>query len=193
MAQVVSHAAATFHQLHLLLVNLDDSTVAVGGTVLTNHEAVAQRCHLEIVADTRHRAALRHDVAEVAHQLEQLLFAQRVRVLAFNTSNLACQTMVHIVGCLLKEVAETVFQRILRAPYASRQLIAMEIHFRCFLCLFLCVNLLFHFGIRLKLRVYNFMFVTPLRSVFLSETKSSAKVRHISDMCKFLEKIIYQQ
>lgn len=37
------------------------------------------------------------------------------------------------------------------------------------------------------------MFVTPLRSVFLSETKSSAKVRHISDMCKFLEKIIYQQ
>ena len=37
------------------------------------------------------------------------------------------------------------------------------------------------------------MFVTPLRSVFLSETKSSAKVRHISDMCKHLDKIIYQQ
>ena len=42
MAQVVAHAAAPLHQLHLLLVDAHNGTVAVGITVQTDDEAVAQ-------------------------------------------------------------------------------------------------------------------------------------------------------
>ena len=69
----MAHAAATFHQLHLLLVNAHDGAIRVGIAVEAYHKAVAQRCHLVVVADACHGAASRNDVTEVVDQAEHLV------------------------------------------------------------------------------------------------------------------------
>jgi len=80
------HAAAAFHQLHLLFVDFQDGTIAVGGAVEANDEAVAQRGGLEVVANAGHGRALGHEVAEVAEQFKDLVFAQRVGIFGFDAS-----------------------------------------------------------------------------------------------------------
>ena len=72
--QIVSHAAAALHQLHLLLVHAEDAAIRVGGVLMPYDEAVGQRRDLEIVSDTGHRTALRNDVTEMVEQLEYLSF-----------------------------------------------------------------------------------------------------------------------
>ena len=61
----MTHAAATLHELHLLLIYLHDGAVRVGIAVETYDEAVAQRRYLMVVSYARHWATGRYDVAEV--------------------------------------------------------------------------------------------------------------------------------
>ncbi len=125
--QVMAHATTAFHELHLLLVDLYDATVGVGLTVDANHKAVAQRTHLEVVADACHGAALRHDVAEMTHQVEQFLLAQGVGILLLDAGNLASNAVMHIVGRTLIDVSIRVFQGILAGPHTRCEFIAFEI------------------------------------------------------------------
>ena len=67
------HASATLHQLHLLLVHLEDGAVRIRLPVNTYYEAIGKGSHLIVVADASHRTALRHNVAEVIQQTEQFL------------------------------------------------------------------------------------------------------------------------
>ena len=71
--QVVAHASAALHQLHLLLVNTHNSAVGVGIAVETNHKAVAQRGYLVVVANACHWASCRNDVFKVVEQFKYLL------------------------------------------------------------------------------------------------------------------------
>ena len=68
MRQVMPHTATAFHQLHLLLIDSEDSSITVGITVESDHEAVAQRRHLEVVADTGHRTTCRYDISEMIQE-----------------------------------------------------------------------------------------------------------------------------
>ena len=65
MRQIVPHASATLHQLHLLFVDAHNRTVRIGIAVQSDHETVAQRCHLMIVSDARHRTSGRYNVSEM--------------------------------------------------------------------------------------------------------------------------------
>ena len=96
IAEVVTHAAASFHQLHLLLVEPHDGPVGVGVAVDTDDEAVGERGHLIIVADARHRTARGDDEAEVVEQRKDFLFRNRVGVFALNAGHLASQAVVHV-------------------------------------------------------------------------------------------------
>ena len=143
MRQVVSHSSATFHQLHLLLVNLDDASIRVGFAIQSDDKAVAQRAHLEVVANSCHRAALRHDVAEMAHEFEDFLFAHGVGVLLFDASNFTSDAMMHIVGRKLVDVTERVFQRILAGPYACGQFVSLKVIECCIIHFLVSVSSLF--------------------------------------------------
>ncbi len=131
MGEVVPHAAAAFHELHLLLVDFYDAAVGVGASFKPDYEAVGERAYLEIVADTGHRGTLRHDVAEIAQQLESLVGAHGVGVFGLDAGNLAGHAAVHVVGSQLVEVAERVLERIFAGPYARGQFVAFEIFQRC--------------------------------------------------------------
>ena len=104
--EVVAHATATFHQLYLLLVDTDNTAIRVSGVLVADYEAVRQRCNLERVADTGHRAALRNDVAEVVEQLEYLGSRHRVSVAIFDTGDLVSDAPMHLLGRALVDVAE---------------------------------------------------------------------------------------
>ena len=65
MREVVSHTAAAFHELYLLLVDEHDAAVAVGFAVYAHDEAVGERAYLTVVADSGHGAALRHHISEI--------------------------------------------------------------------------------------------------------------------------------
>ena len=127
LREVVTHAAATLHQLHLLLVETHDGAVRIAVAVDANHEAVAERRHLVVVADARHRTACRNDIAEVVEQLENLLCRHRVLVFLLNASYLVSQTMVHILWRTLVDIAVAVLHRVLVHPYASSQFVAGEV------------------------------------------------------------------
>ena len=131
VAQVVPHAAATLHQLHLLLVNLHDAAVGVAVARIADDEAVRQRDHLEIVADTTHRTALRHNVAEVLQQLVDLLLAEGVGILLLDAGILRRQATVHHVRVQLIDLV-VVAQGILVHPHIGGQLVAVEILHRRF-------------------------------------------------------------
>ena len=123
----MTHAAATLHQLHLLLVETHDGAVRIAVAVDANHEAVAERRHLVVVADARHRTACRNDIAEVVEQIENLLCRHRVLVFLLNASYLVSQTMVHILWRTLVDIAVAVLHRVLVHPYASSQFVAGEV------------------------------------------------------------------
>ena len=127
VTQVVAHAAAPFHQLHLFLVNAQHATIRVGIAVKANDETVRQRRYLVAVANTRHRTAGRHYVSEVVQQLEHLLSRHRILVLLLYTRYLVGQTPVHLLGRLLVDIAERVLHRIFVHPYPGSQLVAAKV------------------------------------------------------------------
>ena len=98
-----------------------------GLTIETHNEAVAQRAYLEIIANTCHRAALRHDIAEVAHQFKQAILTQGVWILVLDAGNLARNATVHIVGRQFKKMPKRIFQCIFRRPYPGSQFIAVKV------------------------------------------------------------------
>ena len=134
--KVVSHATATFHELDLLFINLDDAAVGIGFSVNANDKAVRQRANLVVVANACHRTALWHDVSEMLDEVKDLFFRHRVGVLFLNACNLFCNAVVHVVGCLLKDVPEGIFEGIFAHPYARSQFITFEV-FECSLVCFL--------------------------------------------------------
>ena len=127
MTQVVTYAATTLHQLHLLLVNAHHRTIRVGITVQSDDEAVRQRGYLVVVADTCHRTTGRHDIAEVVQQVENLLGRHRVLVFLFYAGYLVGQSPVHLFGRLLVDLSKRVFHRVLVHPYTGCELIAAKI------------------------------------------------------------------
>ena len=128
--KIVSHAAAPFHQLHLLLVHAENAAVRVCRMLVADDEAVRERGHLEIVADARHRAALRNDVAEMVEQGERLLLRHRGGILALDTLDLGGDALVHLPGRLLVDIAERVLQGVLADPHRSGQFVPVEIPLR---------------------------------------------------------------
>ena len=65
MTQVVTHASAAFHQLHLLLVNADDAAIGVGASVKTDDKTIGKRADLHVVANAGHGAPLGNYVIEI--------------------------------------------------------------------------------------------------------------------------------
>ncbi len=135
VAQVVAHAAAALHQLHLLLVYLHNATIGVAVAAVADHEAVRQRNHLKIIAYARHRAALRNDVAEIFQQSVDVLLAYRVGIFALDARKLRRQAMVHHIGVKL-EYLVSITQCVLVHPHVGCQLVAVEIFHRRFHNLF---------------------------------------------------------
>ena len=144
LREVVAHTAATLHQLHLLFVFLHDCTIGVGIAIKADDKAVAQRSYLIIIADTRHRAACGHNIAEVVKKVEHILRTHRIGILVLNTRNLICQAPVHIDRRLLKDIPKGILHGILVHPHAGSQLIAIEISQRGLKRLIIRVNFSFH-------------------------------------------------
>ena len=140
----MSHATTAFHELYLFLIDLENATIAVGLTVEADNEAVAQRAHLEIVADSCHGTALRHDVAEMAHQLKQTVFTQGIGILVLDTGYLTRDAAMHVIGRQLIEMAKRVFQGIFRCPYPGGKFIAVKVLQRGLVSLLIGVGFLFH-------------------------------------------------
>ena len=108
MAEIVANTSAALHELHLLFVNAEYAAIAVRFSVETDHEAVAQRCHLIVVADACHRATLRNEVAEMVEKSEYLLMTHRIWVFCLDTGYLCGDAVVHVGRSLLIDVAEGV-------------------------------------------------------------------------------------
>ena len=121
------HAPATLHQLHLLLVDLHDPAVRVGIAFVANDKTIGKRRYLEVIPDTGHGSALRNNVFKVLQQIENLLFAEGVRIFAFNPGNLTGQPVVHVFGCQFEQLVIAVLQGVFVDPYIGRQRIAFEI------------------------------------------------------------------
>ena len=144
MREVVAHAATAFHELYLLLVDAYDAAVGVGLAVQAYDEAVGERAHLQVVADAAHGAALGHDVAEVAQELEDFVLAHGVGILALYAADFRGQAAVHVVGRQLKDVCLRVFEGILAHPYTGGQFVAVKVFQRGLVGLIVTVCLAFH-------------------------------------------------
>ena len=127
VGEVVPHAAAALHQLHLLLVDLDDASVGVGLTLESYHEAVGERAHLVVVADAGHRASLRHYIPEALEKAVDLPGAHGVGILALYARYLVGDAVVHVVGSGFKKMTVGVFKSVFRRPYSGGELVALEI------------------------------------------------------------------
>ena len=101
----MSHAATALQQLHLLLIDLEDSSIAVGGSVETDHKAIREGGYLQIVADACHGAALRDQVLEVVQQIYHLTLGKSVGLLCFDPRYLPGDPVMHIDRRLLVEIA----------------------------------------------------------------------------------------
>ena len=132
MREVVSHAAAPFHDLHLLLVHADDAAVGVGRLLVADDEAVRQRRDLQVVADAGHRAALRNYIAEMVEQGEDRLARHGVGILLLDAFDLGGDAAVHIFGRTFVNMAERIFEGVFRDPYRRCQLVAGEVLLRPF-------------------------------------------------------------
>ena len=144
MGQVMTNATTALHQLHLLLVNTKDSSVRVGITIQADHETVAQRCHLEIIADTGHRTACRDDILEMIQEIEDFLGADRILVFLLDTGNLVSNTPMHVGRTLLIDITETVFHGVLVHPHTGGQLITTKVFQRSLKRFLIRVCLLIH-------------------------------------------------
>ena len=127
MAEVVAHAAAALHQLHLLLIDAHDAAIRVGVAVKADDEAVRQRAYLVVVADAAHGAALGDNIAEVLEQAENLVLTHGVGIFLLDAGKLAGQTMVHVVGGEFKDIAERIFEGIFAYPYTCGELVAVKV------------------------------------------------------------------
>ena len=127
MREVMPHAAAALHQLHLLLVDLHDAAVGIGIAPVAHYETVGQGRNLELVPNPGHRAPLRDDIAEMLHQGESFLFRYRIRVTAFDAMQFPGNPVVHIVRRLFIDTALAVLERVFVHPDRSSQRIAAEI------------------------------------------------------------------
>lgn len=154
MRQVVTHTASTFHELNLLLVNLDDAAVRVRLAVKTNNKTVGQRAYLIVVADARHRTPLRNNIFEFVEKAKYLLHTHRVGIIAFDACNFRSDAMVHVGRRFFKNVAKRILERILRHPDFGSQLVAAKIFKRGIVSLFVGIIFLFHSLIRF-LRLQN--------------------------------------
>ncbi len=125
--QVVSHAAATLHQLHLFLVDAYYAAITVGLSVQPDNEAVRQRADLKIIAYSRHRAALRHGIAEIAQQAVYFFLAQRRRIFSLHAGKLRGDTAVHIVRTFFIYIDERVFQGVFVHPDLSGEFVTAEV------------------------------------------------------------------
>ena len=128
--EVVAHAAAPLHELHLLLVDAEDAAVAVGRMLVADDEAVRERGHLQVVADAGHRAALGNHVAEMVEQLEDLLLRHGVGILPLDALDFGGDALVHLTGRRFVDIAERVLQRILAHPHRSGEVVSVEVFFR---------------------------------------------------------------
>ncbi len=128
--QVVAHAAAALHELHLLLVHAEDAAVGVGRIPVADHEAVRERRHLEVVADAGHRTALRDDVAEPVEQFEHLVLRHGVGVFPLDPLDLGGNAAVHLLRRRLVDVAERILEGVLAHPHRGCEVVAAEIGLR---------------------------------------------------------------
>ena len=143
MREVVSHAAATFHQLDLLFVDADDTAVGVGGFFMADHKAVRDRGDLQIVADAGHRSTLRYGVLETVEQFVDFGLAHRVGILLLDAFEFRSDTFVHLLRRAFVDLAEGVLQGILGDPHGGSQVVALEVFAGAGYCLF--VGILFKF------------------------------------------------
>ena len=127
MREVVTHATATLHKLHLLLVHTEDTAVRVGRVLMSDNEAVRQRRHLHIVTNAGHRSTLRNHIAEVVEKLENLALAKWVGIVTLDTSQLTSYAVVHILGRGLVDVTKRVLEGILAHPHLRGELITLEV------------------------------------------------------------------
>ena len=127
--EVMSYPPAPLHQLHLLLVDTDDSAVGVGRLAVTDHEAVRQRGDLQVVADSGHRASLRNQIAEILQQVVYLAFGHRIRIAFLDALDFPGDAAMHLLGRVLVDFSHGVFQRVLADPDRGRQVVALEIGF----------------------------------------------------------------
>ena len=141
MRQIVPDTSATLHELHLLLIDEHDASVAVGLAVDADYEAVRQRADLKIVADTGHRAALRHKIPKILQKLENFRFGHAVGIVCFDAGKLAGQTMMHVIRIKLVDVAIAVFKGIFAYPDLCGKTVAAEVIERC--CISLAVSVCF--------------------------------------------------
>ena len=121
------NASAPLHELHLLLVDAHYRSVGVGIAVESYHKTVAQRGHLMGVADARHGASGRNDVAEMVEQIEYFLLAERIAVFALHTSQFTSNAVVHLFGRTFIYVSIPVFHGILVHPYSGCKFVTVEI------------------------------------------------------------------
>ena len=135
----MANAAATFHELHLLLVNLDDATVRIGVTVNADYKAVAQRANLIVVTDSRHGASLGYNIFKMTDEVKNLLLAHRVWILLFNSGKLGRNAVMHIVGRQFVVMAVRVFQSILLDPHIGCECVTLEVFESGLARLFKCV------------------------------------------------------
>ncbi len=130
LREVVAHAAATLHELHLLLVHAEYAAVRVGVTAVAYHKAVRERRHLKIVADARHGAALWYDVTEPIQQAEDLLLRHGIGIFVLDAFYLARDASVHILGRAFVNMPERILQRIFAHPHRRGQIVPAEILLR---------------------------------------------------------------
>ena len=143
--QVMSYTAPALHQLHLLLVGLHDGSVRVGGSVIPDHETVGERTDLEAVADPGHRASLGNDVAETLQQVENLLFAHRVRVLLLNPCYFPGNAVMHVIRSQFEKMPLGILQGVFVGPHVCSKTVTVEINGRFFNCFTEQVNFSFWF------------------------------------------------
>ena len=105
MGEVVSHAAATLHKLHLLLIHLHNSAIGICRTVVSYNKAVGERGNLIIIAYSGHWASLRNNIFKPIQESKYLLLAHRVRIFLLNLRKLVGKTPMHINRGLLIQVA----------------------------------------------------------------------------------------
>ena len=108
----------------------DDAAVRVGRVLMADHEAVRERGHLKVVADTRHRAALRNDVTEMVEQRENLLLRERVRVFLLDAFDFGSDALVHLARRFLVDVSERVLEGVLADPHRGGEVVPVEILLR---------------------------------------------------------------
>lgn len=131
MAEIMTDPSTTLHQLNLLFVDTDYAAVRIRSTVKTDYKTVGERADLIAVADSGHRAPLRHNILEILQIPEHFVVAHRIGIFAFDSGNLRCDAVMHIVGSKFIDIAERVLQGIFAHPHTGGQLVAAEILQRC--------------------------------------------------------------